>query len=214
MKKAYVYAIIVDGVIRYFGKGSGNRKLAHMRMVRSIARRRAAGETVRTSHFYNRLTKAWLEGAEIAEIILVEGLTNEEAYAREIAEIAAAPQGQLWNTWPGGEGGGKGHSLSLEHRQKIAESNRKTWSDPEVLAKQSEQKKIHWLRPEYQAQLVGRKWTPEMKQELSDTRKAQWADPEFEARMQASKRSAPEFHAKRSEERRRSWETRRKSKTT
>src|SRR6516162_4318183 len=97
--EAYVYAIIVDGIVRYIGKGSGNRKLAHMRLVRSIARRRAAGEHVRTSHFYNRLTKAWLEGAEIEEVVIVDGLTHGAAYAREIAEIAAAAQGQLWNLW-------------------------------------------------------------------------------------------------------------------
>jgi hypothetical protein len=34
--EAYVYAIIVDGIVRYIGKGSGKRSIAHMRLVRSI----------------------------------------------------------------------------------------------------------------------------------------------------------------------------------
>jgi hypothetical protein len=158
------------------------------------------------------LTKAWLEGAEIEEVVIVDGLTHGAAYAREIAEIAAAAQGQLWNLWAGGEGSSKGYLKPPEQSQKIAESNRQTWTDPKLIAEQSERMKVHWLRPEYRSQLVGRKWTPEMKQALSEKRKAQWADPEFRARMEASKSAAPEFHDKRSEATKRGWETRRAKK--
>lgn len=210
--KAYVYAIIVDGIVRYFGKGSGGRARAHMRMVRSIARRRAAGETVQASHFYNRLTKAWLAGADIQEVVIADRMTDEQAYAREIAEIAAAPHGQLWNLWAGGEGSSKGYAKSHEQRRKIAETNQKTWRDPDLVAEQSEQKKVHWLRPEYRAKLTGRKWTPEQRAALSAKRKAQWADPEFVAKMEAAF-STPDFHARRSEATKRGWKTRRARQT-
>jgi hypothetical protein len=102
MKSAYVYAIVVDGVIRYIGKGHGNRTQFHFKMMRRIARRRAVGETVTTTHFYNRLTKAWLNGASIEVIKIAEGLTDAQAFEREIAEIAERPG--LWNKAPGGQG--------------------------------------------------------------------------------------------------------------
>jgi hypothetical protein len=208
--KAYVYAIVVDGVVRYIGKGSGNRTRAHMRLVRSIARRRAVGETVKTSHFYNRLTKEWLAGAEIQEVILADGLTHEDAYLREIAEIARL-QDQLWNLWAGGEGSSKGYAKPPQQRQKIAKSNQQTWTDSKLLAEHSERCKLVWLRPEYREKCTGRKWTPEMRAALSAKRKAQWADPEFKAKMEAAF-SSPEFHSSRSEATLRGWQTRRAKK--
>jgi hypothetical protein len=209
---AHVYAIVVDGMVRYIGKGSGGRARAHMRLVKSIARRRSAGETVRTSHFYNRLTKAWLDGAEIQEVIIADGMTDQDAYDREIAEIAAAPQRRLWNSWDGGEGSSKGYAKSPEQRRKIADTNRKTWTDPTLLAEHSKTCKLLWLRPEYRARLTGRKWTPEMRAALSAKRKAQWADPEFKAKMDSAF-STPEFHSRRSEATKRGWATRRARQT-
>ena len=205
---AYVYAIVVDGIVRYIGKGSTTRVRAHMRLVKSIARRRAAGETIRASHFYNRLTKAWLNGAEIQEIIIVDRLTDEEAYQREIAEIAAAPSGQLWNYWSGGEGSSKGYRKPLEQRAKIAERNRQTWRDPQLVAEHSKRMKLVWSRPGYREKQSRQQWTPEMCAALSAKRKAQWADPEFRAKMDSAF-STPEFHARRIEATKRGWTTRR-----
>lgn len=186
---AYVYAILVDGVCRYIGKGSGTRAKAHMRIVRSIARRRAAGEAVRASHFYNRLTKAWLAGSEIEEIILVDGLTHEQAYAREVEEIAARTG--LWNVWDGGEGSSKGYAKSPGQREKIAASNKATWADPDLKAKHGEQCKIRWLRPEYrditQAALKAAWSDPERCRKRSDLTKARWADPVFKEKMRAAR---------------------------
>lgn len=211
-KRAYVYVIVVDGIVRYVGKGSTTRVRAHMRIVKSIARRRAAGENVRASYFYNRLTKAWLMGAEIQESIIIDQLTDHEAFQREIAEIAAAPQGQLWNYWRGGEGGSKGVLKSPEQRAKIAETNRQTWRDPQLLAEHSERCKLVWLRPEYVDAIKSKnkevRQRPEYRQRLSDNAKRRWADPQFRAKMDSAF-STPEFHSRRIEATKRGWATRR-----
>jgi hypothetical protein len=210
--KAYVYTIIVDGVIRYIGKGSGNRVNAHLRVVRSIAWRRAAGETVKASHFYNRLTKAWLAGSDIQASIISELMSDEQAYAREIAEIAAAPKGQLWNIWAGGEGSSKGYLKSDEQRKLIAESNRKTWTDPDLKQKQSEAKRIHWLRPEYRELVkIGRAKTdlsPEGRARRRAAANARWADPSYREKMRLLYASE-EYKLKLRARGFRAWKTRR-----
>ena len=206
---AYVYAIVVDGVIRYIGKGSGGRARAHLRIVRSIARRRAAGEVIRTSHFYNRLTKAWLGGAEIEERILIDGLTHSAALEAEIATIAHYPTPQLWNLWPGGEGPphARGRPKSVEHRRKIAESNKQTWSDSQLLAEHGARCKVVALRSDVNEKLRRPK-SEEHRQGISERAKIRWADPAFCAKMQAIY-SSPEFHERRSQAIKRGWATRR-----
>lgn len=193
---AYVYAILVDGICRYIGKGSGTRARAHMRIVRSIARKRAAGEAVRASHFYNRLTKAWLAGSEIEEVILVDGLTHEQAYECEIEEIASRTG--LWNFWAGGEGGSKGYTKPPEQREKMAASNKTTWADPGIRNEQSERMKVHWLRPEYRdvthAALKAAWQDPERCRKRSEAAKARWADPVFKEKMRLAL-SKPEVRA-------------------
>lgn len=190
---AYVYAIVVDGVIRYVGKGTGGRARTHMRIVRSIARRRAAGELVQASDFYNRLTKAWLAGAEIEECILISGLDHEAAFQAEIATIASFPPDLLWNYWPGGEGGSKGYAKSEQQRRKIAESNKQTWADEGLRSQHSERSKVHWLRPEYRERvLVGRAATdatPESRAKRSAAAIARWADPQFRAQIKQTNSS-------------------------
>jgi hypothetical protein len=206
-KRAYVYTIVVDGIVRYIGKGSTTRVRAHMRIVKGIARRRAAGEAVRASHFYNRLTKAWVNGAEIEEIIIVDQLTDQEAYQREIVEIGNAPQGQLWNYWSGGEGGNKGYPLPPEQRAKIAETNRKTWRDPQLVADQSVRMKLAWSRPEYRdAVKAGFAANPHSARK-SEAAKRRWNNPDFRQKMHAI-HSSTEFKTKRSEATKRGWETR------
>jgi hypothetical protein len=209
MMRAYVYAVIVDGVIRYVGKGSGARVRAHMRIARSIARRRAAGEAVRASHFYNRLTQAWLAGAEIREMIIASGLTDTQAYDREIGEIAARRK-ELWNFWGGGEGSSKGYKKSAEQRWKIAESNRKTWSDPQLLAEHSARCKIVLLKPEVRAKLRRPKTEAE-KLGIRERAKMRWADPAFREKMR-NIFDNPTFKRRRSEATKTGWQTRRMAK--
>lgn len=100
-----------------------------MAIIRSIIRRRAAGEVVRTTHFYNKLAKAWRYGSEVEELIIVDGMTERRAYAREISEIKR--RRGLWNSAAGGP-------VGLE---KIA---REQWSDPKYRQLQTIARKKSW----------------------------------------------------------------------
>jgi hypothetical protein len=99
----YVYAIYVDEVVRYIGKGSNGRVYFHVIEAQRINGRRACGaKTDRTStKFYRKLAEAMRRGAAIREEIVLRGLTNKAAYRLEkqkIEELYKRDQGQLWNT--------------------------------------------------------------------------------------------------------------------
>jgi hypothetical protein len=102
-KQFYVYALYVDGVVRYIGKGSNGRVHSHVIEARRINRRRARGaNTDRTAtNFYRKLAEAMRHGATISEEMMLDGLTNQEAYRIEkqkIEELHKQKRGQLWNT--------------------------------------------------------------------------------------------------------------------
>jgi hypothetical protein len=102
-KQFYVYAIYVDGVARYIGKGSNGRMHFHVIEARRINSRRARGaNTDRTAtKFYRKLAEAMRHGATITEKIMLDGLTNRRAYRIEkqkIEELHKQKQDQLWNT--------------------------------------------------------------------------------------------------------------------
>ena len=123
MKGAYVYAVLVEGTVRYIGKGTGRRLRAHEKIVRSMVRRRAAGEVVLAeSPFYEKLCKAYLSGADIGAVVLKCGLSHEEAFRAEISERRKYPESQLWNAgncWD-----------RAEYRAK----QKARWADPEIRA--------------------------------------------------------------------------------
>jgi hypothetical protein len=81
-KRFYVYAIYVDGVVRYIGQGSNGRIHFHAIEARRINSRRALGaNTDRTAtNFYRKLAEAMRHGANITEEIMVSDLTNREAW--------------------------------------------------------------------------------------------------------------------------------------
>jgi hypothetical protein len=102
-KRFYVYAIYVDGIVRYIGKGSNGRMHFHAIEARRINNRRALGaNTDRTStNFYRKFAEAMRHGATITEEIMIDGLTEREAYRIEkqkIEELQKDDRGQLWNT--------------------------------------------------------------------------------------------------------------------
>jgi hypothetical protein len=100
-QSAYVYAIIVDGVVRYIGKGRSTRMYAHL----IEAKRSAARCGARTKHLsprmHRRLVEAVRSGADIQERLLVGGLTDQQALQFESSLSAAFHKSridQLWNT--------------------------------------------------------------------------------------------------------------------
>jgi hypothetical protein len=102
-KEFYIYAIYVDGVVRYIGKGRNGRMHFHVIEARRINSRRARGaNTDRTStKFYRKLAEAMRHGAIITEEIMLDGLTNQRAYRIEkqkIEELHKHKPDQLWNT--------------------------------------------------------------------------------------------------------------------
>jgi hypothetical protein len=102
-KQFYVYAIYVDGVVRYIGKGSNGRVHFHAIEARRINSRRARGANTDSTatNFYRKLAEAMRHGATITEEIMVDGLANVEAYRLEkqkIEEVHKENRDQLWNT--------------------------------------------------------------------------------------------------------------------
>ena len=102
-RQFYVYAIYVDGVARYIGKGSNGRMHFHVIEARRINSRRARGaNTDRTAtKFYRKLAEAMRHGATITEKIMLDGLTNQRAHRIEkqkIEELHKQKRDQLWNT--------------------------------------------------------------------------------------------------------------------
>jgi hypothetical protein len=172
---AYVYAIVVDGKRRYIGKGSGKRHLTHMQMVRSIARRRAAGEVIETSRLYKELTKAWLAGRIIETVILFDGLSDEAALDLEEGLITEGKG--LWNTFPfslPGPGGlahraatssasfralqsvsGRRKWADAEYRQRTQEAMRKAAAAPEEKVRKSAATARTWTGPAREKRRVG-----------------------------------------------------------
>jgi hypothetical protein len=102
-KQFYIYAIYVDGVVRYIGKGSNGRMQFHVIEAARINNRRTRGaNTDRTAtKFYRKLAEAMRHGATITEEIMLDGLTNQGAYRIEkqkIEELHKQRPDQLWNT--------------------------------------------------------------------------------------------------------------------
>ena len=98
---AYVYAILIDEVVRYIGKGRNGRMYAHLIEAKRSAARCGARTTQLSPRMHRRLVEAIRSGAVIKEEIIVGGLTDRQAYRLEnrlIAEFHKFRTDQLWNT--------------------------------------------------------------------------------------------------------------------
>jgi hypothetical protein len=102
-KRCYVYAMHVDGVLRYVGKGSNGRMYAHMKEVRQRLIRKFKLKNV-SPLFQRKLTEAVMKGAVVEEIVLADDLTSKQAYQLEYRHLEkmayAGKREQLWNVVP------------------------------------------------------------------------------------------------------------------
>ena len=162
---SYVYLITVDGVDRYVGKGTGQRLHAHLKRAQYVNVLRASGKKAKTSRFYNRLAKALRNGAVVNAIILIDGLTDEEAYKIEAAEVAV--RSGLWNETSGGLGGS---TPSPWVRGKLKKTTTKTWLNPEV-----REARVNGIRLVLD--------TPENKARAAEHAKRIWSDPDTRAKI-------------------------------
>jgi hypothetical protein len=99
----YVYTISVAGVVRYIGKGKGQRLYCHMKEVRSRLKRDFRLQSI-GSILQRNLTKAFLSGAQVTEQVLIDDLTEKAAYKLEYDKmreyVFAGKRDQLWNVIP------------------------------------------------------------------------------------------------------------------
>lgn len=190
---AYVYAIKVDGIIRYIGKGRRYRVLEHFRYAREINRRRAAGQKVQAIYFHNKLAKAFRENGSLTYEIIASGLTDDAAYERERVEILAFPKGQLWNLREGGMGSNgdviRAFWRDPEFRKKTMDGARRSKADPDYRERARQTANEQWADVEFRE-----RWTkqhrgvwddPVLAQERRDLLKRVWSDPEKTAKKSA-----------------------------
>jgi hypothetical protein len=139
----YVYAIVVDGVVHYVGKGKGRRMHYHRWFANDAIERQAAGlrPRKRMSFFYKKLIDAIVDGLLVEEIVIARGLTEDEALEREIFEVGS--RDHLWNMSPGGDG-------------KTSEQGRADWArdDGTRRATMSAKTKARWDDPVKRAKMV------------------------------------------------------------
>ena len=117
---AYLYAILVDDVVRYVGKGRDKRLYIHVIEARRSAARCGACTTHLGPRVHRKLVEAVRAGSDIAEIVILDGLTDQNAFRLEYEVIGNFHQsrpGQLWNT--------------IDERFLDKRFLPKDWSDPE-----------------------------------------------------------------------------------
>lgn len=182
---AYVYAIAVDGVVRYIGKGSGiplKRAKQHLRDARRINRQRANGLRKFVVYADHQLAKALGRGASIEISVVSDRMTHEQAFAKEVQIIASAPSGQLWNMSGGGDGAGQ---VSNETRRRLSKLASERMADParrDNLARQWDSFTAEHRRNFIEASRAvhGR---PGNRERLVKNAKVNWDDPHKKAAM-------------------------------
>jgi hypothetical protein len=171
----YVYEVIVEGVVRYIGKGTGRRAWRHTEIAARNNRLRSVDQKVKATKWHNRLAKALAAGASVEVRIIAEGMTSEQAFQREVAEIASRPDG-LWNYTGGGEG--------LD-----SDAARRLWADPGHRAAMVAKRQSEESRGRASEKAIAQHASPAAREALSKRSKALWQDPEFREKASAASRS-------------------------
>lgn len=192
--KFYVYQILVDGIVRYIGKGSGGRIHHHVKFAKRLIKNRKTGKKIWARKFYNQLAKAIKNGSEILEEFVIKNVSEKKAFAREIVEIVKYPEGQLWNTLNGGPGNSSEYTTELwkdpifrakqavtmearidEAREDVARARTIRWEDPKQRKLQSEIGKVNYV-----AIVTFRKNNPSFASEMTTSL---WKDEIFRAKV-------------------------------
>jgi hypothetical protein len=100
-RSTYVYAVLVDGVVRYVGKGRNGRMYSHLIEAKRSAARCAPDTSGLYPRMHRKLVEAVRAGSQVSESIIVSGLTDKAAYqleSRIIGEFHKHRADQLWNT--------------------------------------------------------------------------------------------------------------------
>lgn len=205
---AYVYAFMVDGVIRYIGKGRDRRMHAHMTIVRHILNgRRHRKEQV----VHRRMAAAIKESADVQWAVIKSRLSDAEAFALEIDTIASIHKDDLWNVCEGGRGCSSADALERwsrpEYRAKQAEKR----ADPEVRRHKSESGRITQNIPEVRERVKAAQRaafaTPESKARLIARTKKFWATPGYREAVVAGRKAqwTPETRASASAKHKALW---------
>jgi hypothetical protein len=182
MNQPYVYAILVDGVIRYIGKGRKKRFSDHLKVAISINEKRSGGKKVRALHFHNKLAKALLEGANVTHQVLEYFSTDEEAFAEEICQISSLEG--LWNVADGGKGQTSGMMKKIWQRHEYIKQQMTNLQNMKAKSNTPEQrKKVSTI-------IIERNKSKDGRQATIDSNKKRWADPEYKARVTASMSAA------------------------
>lgn len=208
---SYVYAVSVDGVVRYIGKGRGKRLRHHANSARKLLGAREKGGRPKAIRFHNRLAKAIAAGKRIDEAILFDGLADSDAYDIERKEIAARRH-TLWNQTDGGSGVASGEIMSSLLRARWAratpdEKSRvlgKSVLNPTVRKNNALAHKDLWkkaspeVRKKHSEAVKAALEKTETRQKNRDRMKVAWADPVTREKLLATRKAAitDEYRAK------------------
>lgn len=180
MEKYYVYQLRLERseLPFYIGKGSSARSLDHYKR----------SSLAKNSHKNNIIKKAMRENVEVLSEILFDGLSEEQAHAKEIELIAFYGRrvngGCLTNATDGGEGtsgwkpseetrrkmskaktGKKRGPMSEETKMRISSGNKGKKCSPESIEKTASANRGRKHTPESRAKMsaarVGKRQTPE-----------------------------------------------------
>lgn len=142
MSGSYVYRILVDGVPRYIGKGTGYRLAGHLAVL--------TGRKPR-ERIHGLMIEAAAAGSIVTGDKVAEGLTHHQAQNLE-REMVAVTSG-LWNLAPGGGGWNSRMAAKGWADPEKAAARRAAMNTPEAKARRSEAGKARWKDPEYRARV-------------------------------------------------------------
>lgn len=140
--KFYVYEILVEGEVKYVGKGIGRRVKNHLAAAKRINREFYQGSGDSISPFYKNLISAINDGRKISYRVVEFFECEQHALDKEIRHISSFQDGILWNDGPGGNGGtsnGAYRRWTKEfRRQAHSEKLSQVWADPVLRKRHSD----------------------------------------------------------------------------